>query len=422
MDPGRFRTHSLRDARVHRVLAAAIDAADPRALVRAHLHQIPNVRGHTYVLGLGKAAPSMCGAVMEAVPVHGALVITKHPAGSQSPNLRVLTAGHPIPDERSVRAASEALEFVGRLRQDDLLICVISGGGSTLAVAPRRGITLLALQEITQHLLLRAATITEINAVRKCLDRIKAGGLAAATRAAVLGLILSDVPGGSAADVASGPTAEGPDPTEKAQAVISRYDLPLSPAIQQALRTPRERRDPNAGPLHNVVIGDNLIAAEAALREAQREGFRAALLEGSLQGEARSAGVLFAEMISQAPQQPGPPMCLMATGETTVTVVGNGRGGRNQELVLAAVPALSQVPGGLLVSLATDGEDGATDAAGAVATETSLSRGQRLGMQPAAYLTANDSYRYFEALGDLLKPGITGTNVNDLCLLIREPR
>jgi len=421
MDPGRFRTHSLRDARVHRILAAAIAAADPRALVRMHMHKIPKVRGLTYVLGLGKAAQAMAEAVMEALPVRAALVITKHSAESRFHNLQVLTAGHPVPDQRSVHAAAEALAFAGRVSPDDLLICVISGGGSALAVAPRPGITLTDLQGITQQLLMRAASITEINSVRKRLDRIKAGGLAAAARGAVLGLILSDVPGGSPADVASGPTAGEDKAAEEAEAVVRKYSIPLSPAVEQALRRPRERLHLAPGPVHNVVIGDNLIAVEAALRAAQHEGFRAALVEDSMEGEARSVGVRFAETVSIARQSSDQPECLIAGGETTVTVGGTGRGGRNQELALAAVPALSQAPAGMIVSLATDGEDGPTDAAGAVATETTLLRGQQLGMQASAYLAANNSYPYFEALGDLLKPGITGTNVNDLCLLIRRP-
>ncbi|GAB4504923.1 MAG: glycerate kinase [Anaerolineales bacterium] len=447
--PSAFRTHSLQDERVARLLSAALDAVEPGAAVRRYLesHPLPSAC-RVFALGLGKAALPMTEALSRFVSLSGALVVTKHASHSNLRPAAILESGHPVPDARSLAAGEAALEFVSALRGDDLLICLISGGGSALLSAPL--IPLEDLQALTSALLACGARIDEINTLRRHLDRIKGGGIAKATPARVLSLILSDVVGSPLEAIASGPTAADPTTKEDALAVLEKYGLvslrvkrsnpllgsvkrlirPFAPgndnqipaSIVYSLLSSPETAKPNDAifsRVQNVIVGDNILAVRAALRQAEREGFHAIDLGSHWQGEAREAGAALARRLRAAAAQSPSPLCMVAGGETTVTLTGNGKGGRNQEAALAAVPELAGLPDVMLVTLATDGEDGPTDAAGAVVSGETRQRAERLGLTVADHLSRNDAYPFFEALGDLLKIGPTGTNVNDLTFLLK---
>ena len=462
MDPSRFYTTSLRDARLARILAAALEAVDPARAVQAYLREHPLPQGGgIYALALGKAALAMLEGLCRFVSPERALVITKHAPQAMPEDLRgvlpegaLLEGGHPIPDARSLAAGEAALRFVSGLGREDLLACLISGGGSALMSASR--VPLEHLQALTAALLASGATIEQINTLRRHLDRVKGGGLAVATRARVLSLVLSDVVGSPLEAIASGPTT--PDPTTRGEAleVLDKYFRVSSPSgddvrgaaarrrgnlnvddNERSLRSTRQDMQdlssildalasapetPKPGDarfkrVKNVIVGDNPLAVQAAVEQAGREGFRTESLGSAWQGEAREVGKSLAERLRVATKESEGPTCLVAGGETTVTLRGEGRGGRNQELALAAVAPLAGLEGVLLVSLASDGEDGPTDAAGAVVTGETLARARSLGMDPAETLARNDAYAFFERLGDLLRTGPTGTNVNDLTFL-----
>ena len=452
MDANRFATKSLNDPRILRILSAALNAVDPYRAVKNHL---PKMDGNIYGLAIGKAAVPMLTALADSIPLVDALAISKH-ASSASTSVFVsavaslrpplsadvdrfpfLLSGHPIPDARSVYAGERALEFVSSLKEDDTLVCLISGGGSALMTAPL--IPLDELQTLTSSLLASGATINEINTIRRHLDRVKGGGLARATKANIVSLILSDVIGNPLEAIASGPTAPDPTTREDALLILEKYlttesrrhgDSQLLNSVTQCLRDSRgietlKRDDPIFSRVQNIIIGDNTLAAQAALEQAQHEGFDSEILTNELQGEARDAGIMLANKLRDEISKRPRPFCLIAGGETTVTLrrgsgqalKGNGKGGRNQELALAAVSELRDLPNVMLIALATDGEDGPTDAAGAVATSESAERAKRLGLSEADSLSRNDAYSFFELLGDLIRTHPTGTNVNDLIFL-----
>lgn len=444
-----FLTESLRRSphgeAVARILAAAVNAVDPAEAVRRHVQRQGErliVAGREYdltafrrvfLLGLGKASVRMAGALAAMLEgrLAAGLVVTKHagPAGREE-GLVVLEADHPLPGRRSLEAGERAAAFLADLEPDDLLFCLISGGGSALVSAPAEGVSLEDLQALTGALLACGASISEMNALRRRLDRLKGGGMVKeANEARIVSLILSDVVGSPLEAIASGPTA--PDPTTRAEAlaILSKYKLQrqVPDSILRRLRTSAETLkpgDPIFARVQNVIVGSNVVAAQAALRQAGAEGFSPYLLRTDLQGEARQAAFELATLLRQARQtgDPAPvPACIVAGGETTVTLRGDGQGGRNTELALAAVTELAGFPGALLAALATDGEDGPTDAAGAVVTGETFRRAAALGLHPVEHLERNDSYSFFAALGDLLKPGLTGTNVNDLVFLFTLP-
>ncbi|MEZ0397234.1 MAG: DUF4147 domain-containing protein [Anaerolineales bacterium] len=444
-----FLTETLRlhpqGQAVARILAAAVNAVEPGAAVRRfalRTGQSLTVAGQSYdlasfrrvcLLALGKAAAPMAAALADLLGerLTAGLVVTKHAAsGGRLAGLTVLEGDHPVPGPRSLEAGERILEFVSALGSGDLLFCLISGGGSALAAAPLPGVALADLQALTGALLACGARIDEINALRRRLDRLKGGGLVRlAGGATVIGLILSDVVGSPLEAIASGPTAPDPSRRAEALAVLSKYKLhkKIPASVLHSLRTSAETPkagDPLFASVQNVIIGSNLTAAQAALKQAEAEGFHPYLLRTDLQGEARQAGFELATQLRQAWQTGDPvppPACLVAGGETTVSLRGGGRGGRNTELALSAVTELAGFPGVLLVTLASDGEDGPTEAAGAVVTGETFRRAAALGLHPVEYLERNDSYSFFAALGDLLKPGPTGTNVNDLVFLFTLP-
>ena len=427
MDINRFATHSLQDPRLLRILAAALEVVDPFKAVQKYL---PSIEGRVYGLGIGKAAIPMMDALAEKMPLSGGLAITKF-ASAPSRNLyTVLEGGHPIPDARSVQAGQRVLEFVSSLEENDTLVCLISGGGSALVTAPY--VPLEDLQTLTSLLLGSGARIDEINVLRRQLDRIKGGGLAGATKAMIISLILSDVIGNPLEAIASGPTV--PDPTTKVDAMTILKKYELEKEVPKSIIQTLESRSVAVAPwrhlllktqeqalalqsVQNIIIGDNKLAAQAARQQAEQEGFQAEILTNELQGEASEVGRELAQRLRVDTSIRTRPFCLIAGGETTVTIRGHGKGGRNQEVALAAVEQMAGLQNVMLIALATDGDDGPTDAAGAVVTGESARRAESLGLDAADYLSRNDAYPFFEALGDLLKTGPTGTNVNDLIFL-----
>ena len=430
------------------VQRAALAAVDPGAAVWRHVHLRGNVLtigGRDYdmqrvervwVVGGGKAALAMVAALHKILGARlsGGLAVTK--AGHIDPDLgtgpvEIVEAGHPLPDEAGVQGTKRMADLLACATERDLVLAAISGGGSALLTLPSAGLRLADLQGTTDLLLRAGATIVEMNAVRKHLSQIKGGGLVRlAGGAAVASLILSDVVGDPLDVIASGPTVPDPTTFGDAVSVLERYDL--ADQVPNEVRRHLEAGlrgevpdTPKAGAglfvrVHNVIVGSNRLAAEAAVREARAHGLDALLLSTFVEGEAREvarvAAALAKELVIH--DRPVPrPACLVWGGETTVTVKGQGRGGRNQELALAAAIAMHGLPNVLLVALGTDGTDGPTDAAGAVATGETVARAGLGGLDPRAHLADNDAYTFFDALEDLIRTGPTGTNVNDLLFL-----
>jgi glycerate 2-kinase len=429
MEASRFITASLQDERVVRVLGSAIDTADPARLVKAWLTEntLPPA-DRIFALGIGKAAELMVRAALATVPgISGALAVTKQAlpkaadgTGPSQPRLVVLEAGHPVPDERSLQAGTRVAAFISRLTSSDLLLCLISGGGSALVASPVPGVSLADLQLLTAALLASGATIREMNVVRRSLDTLKGGGILRRTRAKVLSLVISDVIGNSLEDIASGPTVLVESSGAHGLEVLRAHQIDTTPAIRKALQDQIPDTAARRDNVESVIIADNRLAIEAAAACANAEGLHGEIIGSGIQGEASVMGVQLAGRLRAEAQSRPRPFCLVAGGETTVTLGKDeaGTGGRNQELALAAVDHIAGLAHSLLIAMATDGNDGSTDAAGAAVAGETRARGRHLGLYAETYLRAHDSFRYFEPLGDLLKPGYTGTNVNDIILLV----
>ncbi len=429
MNADRFLTYSLRDPRLARILAGGIEAVEPGRIIRGQLAKtILPAHNRLFLLGIGKAAePMTMAAAGFFEDFEQALIITKQAFGKADASsssrindrVKVMEAGHPIPDERSLVAGHAVLDFVSAQRHDDLLICLLSGGGSSLVAAPRDGLTLADMQALTASLLNVGAPIDEINTLRTQMDGLKGGGLLAATKAKVLSLILSDVIGDHLETIASGLTAPNRSSHERRLAILKKYGIEeqVSATVLNTMTGESRSEESLIDRVQNVIIANNRSAAEGAEIQARSEGFSSEIINTNLEGEARLLGKQLGGILKVALGQRLPPFCLISGGETTVTIRGNGKGGRNQELALAAVEVMENSQNAMLVSLATDGNDGPTDAGGAVVTGETFRRSKELGMKPAEYLSMNNAYPFFDALGDLLKPGYTGTNVNDLIFL-----
>ncbi|MBN1641468.1 MAG: glycerate kinase [Anaerolineae bacterium] len=432
-----------------RLIRAALAAVDPARAV----HNAVRRAGDTlhvgtrrydlgayervYVVGAGKAGAPMAQALSEVLgdALHAGWVNVKHGHVTNAalpPAIAIHEAGHPIPDEAGRAGAVEVLRLATQATARDLVFCLISGGGSALLPLPVDGIALADLQAMTDALLRCGATIIEINAVRKHCSQIKGGQLArAAHPATVVALLLSDVVGNPLDAIASGPTVPDPTTYAQAQAVIDKYGIgdQVPPAIRRHLaagvrgdvpETPKEG-DPAFERVQVAVIGSNAIAAQAARSEAEAMGYHTALLSTYVEGEAREVARVFAAIAKSLRAEGWPlprPACAIAGGETTVTVTGAGKGGRNQELALAAALALDGWHGTTVVTLATDGNDGPTDAAGAIVDGTTVARARELGLPAADHLARNDAYPFFDRLGDLIRTGPTNTNVNDLTFIL----
>ena len=437
-----------------RVLAAALDAVDPYAAVLRHLRfavsegaegerlwvgdrpYALDAGRHVWVVGAGKAGFPMARAAAEALGerIAGGLVIVKDghvPPGQSLPGIQIIEAAHPVPDGRGEAATRRIAALLEQAAPGDLVLALISGGGSALMTAPAPGIALADVQALTSELLASGASIDEINTLRKHIDMVKGGGLAGwAAPARTAALILSDVIGDPLDVIASGPCVPDSSTFAGADAILRRYALlertppSIRARLEDGLRgsvaeTPKPG-DSLFEHVQNTIVASNIQAAQAAAAQAKREGWQALLLTTYLQGEARHAGRFLAALARQAAATGEPlarPACILIGGETTVTLRGDGLGGRNQELALGAVNEMSGLEDALLVALATDGGDGPTDAAGAVVSGETLARAREKGLDPQVFLARNDAYHFFEPLGDLLRPGPTQTNVNDLAFL-----
>ncbi|MEY2801159.1 MAG: hypothetical protein RL513_743 [Pseudomonadota bacterium] len=401
---------------------AALKAVDPLESVPRHLP--PRPRGRTVVVGAGKAAARMALALERAWdgPLSG-LVVTRYGHGEPCREIEVVEAGHPMPDGAGLQAAQRIREMVNGLSPDDLVIALVSGGGSALLTAPAEGITLEDKRAVTSALLRSGAAIGEMNCVRRHLSSIKGGKLGDACGAAsVWTLVLSDVPGDDPRTVASGPTLADESTPADALAVLQRHGItPPGPVLRLLQAPPAARARQALGPRECRVIATAQGALEAAAAAAQAQGLRTLVLGNALEGEARHVGMVHAGMARQVALhgQPAPaPLVLLSGGETTVTVTGQGRGGRNAEFLLGAqigVADLTRVWG---LAADTDGIDGSESNAGAVFGPDSWARGQALGLSAREMLGRNDAYSWFEALGDLVVTGPTRTNVNDFRALL----
>lgn len=431
------------------IFRRALEAVDPYVAVKAHLSRdgdLLRVGGRTYdlrkiqrvlVVGAGKASGRMALAVEEILcdRLSAGLVNVKYGHTDALSMVRLREAGHPLPDQAGLEGAREILDLVKTAGKDDIVLCLISGGGSSLLPLPCPGISLSAKQETTQVLLACGATIHEINAVRKHISLIKGGGLArAAAPAQVISLILSDVIGDDLDVIASGPTVPDTSTFAAALEVLKRYGVvdrvpgPVLLYLEAGARgdapeTPKPG-DPAFTNVANVIVASNAIAVETVAREAAARGYRPLVLSSFVQGEAREVGRVFAAIAREIYASGRPierPACIVAGGETTVTLRGNGAGGRSQELALAAAIDMDGLDEAVLLAAGTDGTDGPTDAAGAIVDGNTLSRARRAGLSARSYLANNDSYHFFETLGGLVMTGPTRTNVMDLVIILAGP-
>lgn len=404
---------------------AGVDAALPQLCVPAHLPSRP--KGRTVIIGAGKASGAMAKALEDAWdgPLDG-LVVTRYGYRLPTERLEVVEAAHPVPDAEGLEAARRIFGLVQGLTEDDLVLCLVSGGGSSLLTMPAEGISLEDKQAVNKALLASGATISEMNTVRKHLSAIKGGRLArAAYPAKVVALMISDVPGDDASIIASGPTVPDPSTNADAIAIVEKYGIELPDAVRRVLDTIDETPkpgDPCFDRVDNVMIATPQASLEAAAAVARKAGVTPVILGDSLEGESSDVGLVHAGIARQCalrgqPQEP--PCVLISGGETTITLKGQGKGGPNTEFLLSLAIALDGLPDVYALAGDTDGVDGSEDNAGALVYPDTLKRAEATGINAKAMLANNDAYSFFKAIGDLLETGPTMTNVNDLrCIFI----
>jgi glycerate 2-kinase len=399
---------------------AAVAAAQPALCLPPHLP--PKPKGRAIVIGAGKASAEMARALENNWdgPLEG-LVVTRYGYAVPCERIEIVEAAHPVPDAAGMRAADRIRALVAGLSADDLVIALISGGGSSLLVAPGAGLTLANKQAVNTELLKCGATISEMNCVRRHLSAIKGGRLAAACHpASLVTLLISDVPGDNPIDIGSGPTVGDPTSCADALAIVERYRIELPPKVRALLESGQgETIKPDDARLNGTqtrMISAPQIALEAAAQVSRDAGVTPYILGDSLEGEARELGKAFAGIVRQVATrgQPFVPPCvLLSGGETTVTLKGKGRGGRNVEFLLSLGVGLDGLPGVYAIAGDTDGVDGAEEIAGAILTPDTLARAWAQGINPRASLDNNDGHGFFQALGDSVVTGPTLTNVND---------
>lgn len=429
------------------ILDAALKAADPREAVRRFLRRDGDTLyaarrryllerfDRILVLGAGKASASMAQAVEAVVGagrIGGGLIVTKYGHALKLKKVEVAESAHPVPDQAGVDGARRLAEIADGAGPRDLVLMLMSGGASALTPFPAPPLTLAEKQETTRLLLACGADIQEINTVRKHLSGLKGGQLARrAAPATLITLMLSDVIGDPMDVIGSGPTVPDPSTFAAACAILAKYGLEsrvpraVAERLAQGARgeieeTPKES-DPAFARAQNLIVGSNGLAVDAAARKARELGYRPLVLSTFVEGETRDIARMHAAIAREVLASRRPvraPACLISGGETTVTIRGPGLGGRNQEFVLAAAIDLAGIAGVTVLSAGTDGTDGPTDAAGALADGSTVARARARGLNPIAMLAANDSYRFFDPLGDLIRTGPTRTNVNDVRLLL----
>jgi glycerate 2-kinase len=435
-----MRAHALR------IFEAGLQAVDPAEAVMRHvkLNDDRLIIGERrfdlkdykriLVVGAGKAVAPMAKAMEDLLGNHisDGIIVVKDKHGLPLQKIKVREAGHPVPDERGIQGTAEILSLVEKAGEHDLIICLISGGGSALLSAPVHGISLADKQNATRILLACGATIHEFNTVRKHLSQAKGGRLAQrAFPASVISLILSDVVGDDLDAIASGPTVPDSTTFQDAEKILKGYGVwdQLAPSVCEHIDkgvagqiedTPKSDHAAFQR-CYPVLVGSNLQALQAAGQEAQRLGYHPLILSSKTEGEAREVARFYAAIAKEvlSSQHPlKPPACVLAGGETTVTLLGDGRGGRNQEFALATALAIDGWHSIVVLSGGTDGTDGPTDAAGAIADGTTVARARQSGLDPKDFLKRNDAYSFFQSLGDLVMTGPTRTNVMDLYLLL----
>ncbi len=411
---------------------AALGAADPKLAVPPHLPPRGSSppRGRTLVIGAGKAAATMARAVETHWhgPLEG-LVVTRYGHAVPCETIEVVEAAHPVPDEAGRAAAERILGMVQDLSEDDLVICLISGGGSALLALPAPGLTLAHKQDINRALLRSGADIIQMNCVRKHLSAIKGGRLAAAAAPAkVVTLIVSDVPGDDPASIASGPTVPDPTSFADARAILDSFGIdppgPVRDHLAAAAEETPKPGDPRLARIETRLIARPQASLEAAAAHARAAGIAPVILGDAIEGEAREVARVMAGIARQAARHGQPaaaPCVLLSGGETTVTVTGRGRGGRNAEFLLALAIALDGAPGTFALACDTDGIDGSEDNAGASIAPDTLLRAQAAGLDARLLLADNDGYGFFASLGDLIMTGPTLTNVNDFRAILVLP-
>ncbi len=409
------------------MFSAAVDAAAPDTCVAPHLPERP--KGRTIVIGAGKASGAMAKAVEDhwRGPLEG-LVVTRYGHKLPTTKIEVIEAGHPVPDAAGREAAARILKLVQGLDADDLVLCLISGGGSALLALPAAGVSLADKQAVNKALLKSGATIDEMNAVRKHLSAIKGGRLAlAASPARVVTLLISDVPGDDPSVIASGPTVPDPSSNAEALAILEKYGIAAPPSVVARLKsevdeTPKPG-DPRLAKVENIMIATPQASLEAAASVARKAGVTPVILGNAIEGESRDVALVHAGIARQCADygQPAMPPCvLLSGGETTITLKGKGKGGRNTEFLLALAIALEGKPGINALAADTDGIDGSENNAGALISPNTLARAAAAGLDAKAMLADNDPYGFFVALGDLLVTGPTLTNVNDFRAVLIE--
>ncbi|MSP41687.1 MAG: glycerate kinase [Deltaproteobacteria bacterium] len=431
---------------VREIFSAGLAAADPLTAIPRHVelrdHRLM-IGARSYdldgihrilVIGCGKAAARMALALQELLGdrIFGGVVVVKYGHGLALEKIKVIEAGHPIPDRAGLEGARQVMEIAAAAGADDLILFVVSGGGSALLPMPAIGLTLKDKQLTTELLLGSGATIQEINALRKHLSQLKGGRLAQlATPARLAALLLSDVVGDDLDAIASGPSVGDPTTFADCLEILRRYRLLKEiprPALALLERGARggigETPKPSDGIFHsvqNLIVGSNALALAAAKERAQALGYRAMILSSRVQGESRDVAkshMALVKTILSRGRAAGAPLCLISGGETTVTLRGDGLGGRNQEFALAAAVEIAGIDNVVVLSAGTDGGDGPTDAAGAIVDGFTLRRGATRGLRAADYLARNDSYSFLQATDDLLITGPTFTNVMDVQLAL----
>jgi hydroxypyruvate reductase len=414
------------DVLLKAMFQAAVDAALPEICVPPHLP--PKPKGRTIIIGAGKASGAMAKALEDAWggPLEG-LVVTRYGYRVPTERLEVVEAAHPVPDAAGREAAKRIFHMVQGLTQDDLVLCLISGGGSALLALPPEGLTLEDKQAVNKALLKSGATISEMNTVRKHLSAIKGGRLAAAAYPAkVVALMISDVPGDDPSIIASGPTVADSSTNEQALGIIEKYKIDVPKAVIDRLRKAEETPKPGDKRLarvENIMIATPQASLEAAAEVARKDGVTPVILGDSIEGESRDVALVHAGIARQCKlrgQPEKPPCALISGGETTITLKGKGKGGRNTEFLLALAIALDGMKGIYALAGDTDGVDGSEDNAGALIYPDTLARAAKAGINAKAMLADNDPWTFFNAIGDLLVTGPTLTNVNDFRAVLIE--
>jgi glycerate 2-kinase len=428
------------------IFRAALRGADPRRCVKRFLKVEQGILSagdfrkrlqdidRIIVVGAGKASALMAQATEEVLKgrIDCGVIITKKGPTVPLKRMKVYFGGHPLPDEEGAKGTERIMEIVAEAGEDDLALCLISGGGSALMISPCEGIRLEDKKKLTQLLLECGATIDEINTIRKHISRVKGGRLAhAAYPAQTVSLILSDVIGDRIDSIASGPTAPDPTTFDDCCEILQRYNLMerVPEPIRLFLQANKGKQDtetvkpgdPVFARVENVIIGSNFLALKEAETEARALGFHTLFLSSAIAGDTSKAAeehAFLAQEIREGRSEPPPPACAVSGGETTVVVKGEGKGGRNQEFVLAAAIQIDGLHDVVIASMNTDGIDGPTDACGAMCDGLSVSRAKKMHLDPEDYLGRNDSYHFFEKLDDLIRTGPTNTNVMDIHIML----